>query len=107
MHDVQVQEAFVKIREQARAHLDRPNELVAGLNLLATTNLDYFGVSIHSVLVLLPVWHLSHCMLAANSLCPVILLLPCSPSIRRRSTASRVSSLAPCQSGILPTTASP
>jgi transformation/transcription domain-associated protein len=41
----QVQEAFVKIREQARAHLDRPNELMAGYNLLATTNLDYFGVS--------------------------------------------------------------
>jgi phosphatidylinositol kinase/protein kinase (PI-3 family) len=41
----QVQEAFVKIREQARAHLERPADLMAGFNLLNTTNLDYFGVS--------------------------------------------------------------
>jgi len=42
---MEVQEAFVKIREQARAYLERPTELMAGLNLLSTTNLDYFGVS--------------------------------------------------------------
>eukprot|EP00955_Chlamydomonas_euryale_P049428 354251-Chlamydomonas_euryale.AAC.1 len=38
----QMQEAFVKIREQAKAYLDRQNELQAGANILATSNLDYF-----------------------------------------------------------------
>ena len=37
-----VQEAFVKIREQAKAYLDMPTDVIAGLNLLNTTNLDYF-----------------------------------------------------------------
>lgn len=41
---MEVQEAFVKIREQARAFLERPTELMAGLNILSTTNLDYFMV---------------------------------------------------------------
>lgn len=36
------QEAFVKICEQAKAHLDKPGDLLTGLNLLNTTNLDYF-----------------------------------------------------------------
>ncbi|KAL6746236.1 hypothetical protein V8C86DRAFT_2445362, partial [Haematococcus lacustris] len=40
---MEVQEAFVKIREQANAYMDQPSELLAGYNLLATTNLDYFG----------------------------------------------------------------
>ena len=43
---MEVQEAFVKIREQAKAYLDsrHSSELMAGLNLLNTTNLDYFQV---------------------------------------------------------------
>ncbi len=40
---MEVQEAFVKIREQAKAYLDMPLDLNAGLNMLNTTNLDYFG----------------------------------------------------------------
>ena len=36
------QEAFVKIREQAKAHLEMKGELISGLNLLNATNLDYF-----------------------------------------------------------------
>jgi hypothetical protein len=40
-----VLQAFVKIREQARAYLDKPAELSAGLNLVLTTNLDYFQVA--------------------------------------------------------------
>jgi transformation/transcription domain-associated protein len=39
---MEMQEAFVKIREQAKAYLDRPAELQAGINILATSNLDYF-----------------------------------------------------------------
>lgn len=39
---MEVQEAFVKIREQVKAHLEMKGELVAGLNLLSATNLDYF-----------------------------------------------------------------
>ena len=38
-----MQEAFVKIREQALAYLAMPGDLTAGLNMLNTTNLDYFG----------------------------------------------------------------
>lgn len=40
---MEVQEAFVKIREQAKAYLAMPHDLTAGLNMLNTTNLDYFG----------------------------------------------------------------
>ncbi|KIY95658.1 transformation/transcription domain-associated protein [Monoraphidium neglectum] len=40
---MEVQEAFVKIREQAKAYLAMKDELGAGLNMLNTTNLDYFG----------------------------------------------------------------
>ena len=39
---MEVQEAFVKIREQANAYLAMPLDLTAGLNMLNTTNLDYF-----------------------------------------------------------------
>ncbi|KAL0020642.1 hypothetical protein WJX79_010395 [Trebouxia sp. C0005] len=39
---MEVQEAFVKIREQARAHLHAPGELTLGLHLVNSTNLDYF-----------------------------------------------------------------
>eukprot|EP00882_Tetradesmus_deserticola_P022364 GHRQ01024266.1.p1 GENE.GHRQ01024266.1~~GHRQ01024266.1.p1 ORF type:complete len:604 (+),score=307.17 GHRQ01024266.1:373-2184(+) len=40
---MEVQEAFVKIKEQARAYLALPLDLRAGLNMLNTTNLDYFA----------------------------------------------------------------
>lgn len=40
---MEVQEAFVKIKEQARAYLALPLDLTAGLNMLNTTNLDYFS----------------------------------------------------------------
>lgn len=39
---MEVQEAFVKIREQAQAFLEQPDQLIAGLNLLLGQNLDYF-----------------------------------------------------------------
>lgn len=39
-----VQEAFVKIREQAKAYLEMKGELTSGLNLINNTNLDYFPV---------------------------------------------------------------
>ena len=39
-----VQEAFVKIREQAKAYLDMKGELTSGLNLINSTNLEYFPV---------------------------------------------------------------
>jgi transformation/transcription domain-associated protein len=37
-----VQEAFVKIREQAKAYLEMKGELASGLSLINTTNLEYF-----------------------------------------------------------------
>ena len=39
---MEVQEAFVKIREQARAHLHAPGELQTGLQMVQLTNMDYF-----------------------------------------------------------------
>eukprot|EP00899_Mesostigma_viride_P026573 jgi/Mesvir1/70/Mv13673-RA.2 len=39
---MEVQEAFNKIREQAHAYLDMKGELVSGVNLINTTNLEYF-----------------------------------------------------------------
>lgn len=39
-----VQEAFVKIREQAKAYLEMKGELTSGLNLINNTNLEYFPV---------------------------------------------------------------
>lgn len=40
---MEVQEAFVKIKEQAEAHLDRGlADVTLGLNIINTTNLDYF-----------------------------------------------------------------
>ena len=37
-----VQEAFVKIREQAKSYLLGGEEIISGLNLITTTNLEYF-----------------------------------------------------------------
>lgn len=39
-----MQEAFVKIREQAKAYLEMKGELASGLNLINSTNLEYFPV---------------------------------------------------------------
>ncbi|XP_008795100.2 transformation/transcription domain-associated protein-like [Phoenix dactylifera] len=39
---MEVQEAFVKIREQAKANLEMKGELTSGLNLINNTNLEYF-----------------------------------------------------------------
>lgn len=39
-----LQEAFVKIREQAKALLEMKGELTNGLNLINSTNLEYFPV---------------------------------------------------------------
>ncbi|KAJ4714223.1 transformation/transcription domain-associated protein-like [Melia azedarach] len=41
---MEVQEAFVKIREQAKAFLEMKGELTSGLNLINSTNLEYFPV---------------------------------------------------------------
>uniref|UniRef100_A0A5B6YTI9 Putative transcription-associated protein 1 n=1 Tax=Davidia involucrata TaxID=16924 RepID=A0A5B6YTI9_DAVIN len=41
---MEVQEAFVKIREQAKAYLETKGELTSGLNLTHSTNLEYFPV---------------------------------------------------------------
>ncbi|KAA8531972.1 hypothetical protein F0562_006886 [Nyssa sinensis] len=41
---MEVQEAFVKIREQAKAYLEMKGELTSGLNLISSTNLEYFPV---------------------------------------------------------------
>ena len=49
---MEVQEAFVKIREQAQAFLEMPQQLVAGLNLLSGQNMDYFQTP-HQVWLLL------------------------------------------------------
>ncbi|KAI4327728.1 hypothetical protein L6164_020154 [Bauhinia variegata] len=39
---MEVQEAFVKIREQAKAYLEMKGELTTGYNLIHSTNLEYF-----------------------------------------------------------------
>uniref|UniRef100_A0A2P2JR38 Uncharacterized protein MANES_01G145600 n=1 Tax=Rhizophora mucronata TaxID=61149 RepID=A0A2P2JR38_RHIMU len=41
---MEVQEAFVKISEQAKAYLEMKGELTNGLNLIKSTNLEYFHV---------------------------------------------------------------
>jgi transformation/transcription domain-associated protein len=41
---MEVQEAFVKIREQAKAYLEMKGELTSGLSLIQSTNLEYFPV---------------------------------------------------------------
>ncbi|GMI76972.1 hypothetical protein like AT2G17930 [Hibiscus trionum] len=41
---MEVQEAFVKIREQAKTYLEMKGELTTGLNLINSTNLEYFPV---------------------------------------------------------------
>ncbi|XP_044469337.1 transcription-associated protein 1-like isoform X2 [Mangifera indica] len=41
---MEVQEAFVKIREQTKAYLEMKGELSSGLNLINSNNLEYFPV---------------------------------------------------------------
>jgi len=39
---MEVQEAFVKVQEQGKAYLLQPHEYLHGLNLINSTNMDYF-----------------------------------------------------------------
>lgn len=40
--NIEIAEAFLKLREQARCHYQNPNELQAGLDVINNTNLIYF-----------------------------------------------------------------
>ncbi|KAL4439666.1 hypothetical protein ABPG75_002667 [Micractinium tetrahymenae] len=40
---MEVQQAFVKVQEQAKAFLQKPEDHMQGLNLINSTNLDYFS----------------------------------------------------------------
>lgn len=41
--NIEIQEAFLKLREQAKCHYQNPNELNTGLDVISNTNLVYFG----------------------------------------------------------------
>lgn len=41
--NIEIQEAFLKLREQAKCHYENPNELTTGLDVISNTNLVYFG----------------------------------------------------------------
>jgi transformation/transcription domain-associated protein len=41
-YETHLQEAFVKIREQAKAYLEMRGELITGINLINSTNLESF-----------------------------------------------------------------
>ncbi|ORY74856.1 FAT domain-domain-containing protein, partial [Protomyces lactucae-debilis] len=41
--NIEIQEAFLKLREQAKCHYQNPNELGMGLEVISNTNLMYFG----------------------------------------------------------------
>ena len=41
--NIEIQEAFLKLREQAKCHYQNPNELTTGLDVINNTNLGYFG----------------------------------------------------------------
>ncbi|KAI5799270.1 hypothetical protein DFH27DRAFT_653555 [Peziza echinospora] len=41
--NIEIQEAFLKLREQAKCHYQNPAELNAGLEVINNTNLNYFG----------------------------------------------------------------
>lgn len=43
--NIEIQEAFLKLREQAKCHYQNPGELTAGLEVINNTNLAYFGPS--------------------------------------------------------------
>ncbi|KAL2889531.1 Transcription-associated protein 1 [Ceratocystis lukuohia] len=40
--NIEIQEAFLKLREQAKCHFENPEELKAGLEVINNTNLNYF-----------------------------------------------------------------
>lgn len=41
--NIEIQEAFLKLREQAKCHYQNPSELTNGLDVINNTNLNYFG----------------------------------------------------------------
>ena len=41
--NIEIQEAFLKLREQAKCHYQNRNELNSGLDVINNTNLNYFG----------------------------------------------------------------
>lgn len=41
--NIEIQEAFLKLREQAKCHYQNPKELNSGLEVINNTNLNYFG----------------------------------------------------------------
>ena len=41
--NIEIQEAFLKLREQAKCHYQNPSELTTGLDVINNTNLNYFG----------------------------------------------------------------
>ncbi|KAF2455722.1 hypothetical protein BDY21DRAFT_71272 [Lineolata rhizophorae] len=41
--NIEIQEAFLKLREQAKCHYRNPTELNSGLDVINNTNLNYFG----------------------------------------------------------------
>ncbi|KAI9891244.1 MAG: hypothetical protein M1814_002934 [Vezdaea aestivalis] len=41
--NIEIQEAFLKLREQAKCHYQNPKELTNGLDVINNTNLSYFG----------------------------------------------------------------
>jgi len=43
--NIEISEAFLKLREQARCHYQKPNDLQAGLEVINNTNLMYFSTA--------------------------------------------------------------
>ena len=43
--NIEIQEAFLKLREQARCHYHNPNELTQGLDVINNTNLMFFAAA--------------------------------------------------------------
>lgn len=41
--NIEIQEAFLKLREQAKCHYENPDELTSGLDVINNTNLNYFN----------------------------------------------------------------
>ncbi|KEY73370.1 hypothetical protein S7711_01483 [Stachybotrys chartarum IBT 7711] len=41
--NIEIQEAFLKLREQAKCHFENPDELSSGLDVINNTNLNYFS----------------------------------------------------------------
>lgn len=43
--NIEIQEAFLKLREQAKCHYQNPEELTSGLDVINNTNLNYFSAT--------------------------------------------------------------